>query len=71
MNEINHRLRDLRVGEKWSNQQSTVDMVEHYVKLSPIISGWVGRAATDTFNYVNAYHSISPDQNNQTSFLEN
>jgi hypothetical protein len=58
INELNHRLlnrlRDLRVGEKWSTQQSTVDIVEYHAKLSPIISGWVGRAASDAFNNINA-----------------
>jgi hypothetical protein len=58
INELNHRLlnrlRDLRAGEKWSTQQSTVEIVEHHVKLSPIISGWVGRAASDAFNKINA-----------------
>lgn len=58
INELNHRLlnrlRDLRAGEKWSTQQSTVEIVEHHVKLSPIISGCVGRAASDAFHKINA-----------------
>jgi hypothetical protein len=58
INELNHRLlnrlRDLRAGEKWSTQQDTLEMVEHHIKLSPIISGWVGRAASDAFNKINA-----------------
>ena len=58
INELNHRLlnrlRDLRTGEKWCTQQYVVEMVEHHVKISPIISGWVGRAASDAFNKTNA-----------------
>lgn len=58
INELNHRLlnrlRDLRAGEKWCTQQYVVEMLEHHVKLSPIISGWVGRAVSDAFNKINA-----------------
>jgi hypothetical protein len=58
INEINHRLlnrlQDLRVGEKWTTQQNTLERIAHHAKLSPIITGWVGRAASDAFNKINA-----------------
>ena len=58
INELNHRilnrLKDLRTGEDWSTQKDTVEMIEHHVKLSPIISGWVGRAASDAFSKTKA-----------------
>jgi len=58
INEINHRvlnrIRDIRQNGDWFTKESTWEMIEHHINLSPLISGWVKRAIKNAFNKINA-----------------